>query len=275
MEPDSQRSSGNCQFRVHRCSAYYAGGWKSRFVPLFSGGATAVWNSQTNGNPGAFAYFQGDGNLVVYRSDWLPLWHSQTSGNPNSTLVLSYDGNLSIFNTQSGRVWSTNTSKTPTSTLPGGRAPFNLRFANDRFHYWRSIETDPGQKAEWIWRFAGPGGEIVYEPTDLSFGEASPTSSSVDVTWEVTNNVQVPGAAAEVICAVTGTVAGRCQSFTLKINEATVGQLSSHMRNNLVCHEIAHTLGFNDGGSTGSSCLTSGNNSRLGWWERDEINWVY
>jgi hypothetical protein len=39
-----------------------------------------LFNSGTNGNPGAFIILQDDGNLVVYASDTLtPLWQSATS----------------------------------------------------------------------------------------------------------------------------------------------------------------------------------------------------
>lgn len=39
-----------------------------------------LFNTGTNGNPGAFIIIQDDGNLVVYASDGLtPLWQSATS----------------------------------------------------------------------------------------------------------------------------------------------------------------------------------------------------
>ncbi len=41
--------------------------------------------SGTNGNPGAFAAMQGDGNLVVYSSTGKALWASGTQGHPAPT----------------------------------------------------------------------------------------------------------------------------------------------------------------------------------------------
>ncbi len=39
--------------------------------------STPLWNSKTQGNPGAWLAMQDDGNLVVYRSDGVALWASK------------------------------------------------------------------------------------------------------------------------------------------------------------------------------------------------------
>lgn len=239
--------------------------------------STAVWHTNTWGHPGASAVFQPDGNLVVYATNGVALWNSGTAGNPNSTMVLTDDGNLQIFNTNSSIIFSTNTSRTLPccSGTPAGAAPFNLRLANDVNHLWSTSETDPSMVSVWNWRFAGPGGESRYEPTDLTFTYSATPASTVDVVYFVTPDLTNTSAYAETSC--TAPVAGnKCDRFVIRINERSLTQnLPSHMKNNLVCHELGHTVGFNDGGTTGSSCMTSGQNSRLGWWEVATINASY
>jgi len=61
--------------------------------------APALWNSATQGNPGAFARMQSDGNLVVYAAGATrSLWNSATQGNPGAYLDVQTDGNLVIYN---------------------------------------------------------------------------------------------------------------------------------------------------------------------------------
>ncbi|OKI99997.1 hypothetical protein [Kitasatospora sp. CB01950] len=67
-----------------------------------AGGACGpvIWNSGTWGHPGAYAYMQEDGNLVVYRkggsrpSD--ALWSSRTWGHPGAYLFLHADATMLI-----------------------------------------------------------------------------------------------------------------------------------------------------------------------------------
>lgn len=53
-----------------------------------------------------------------------------------------------------------------------GAAPFRAPFADDSFHDHVSIESNPADRANWQPRFDGPGGEDIYEPTDLTFTRA-------------------------------------------------------------------------------------------------------
>lgn len=41
---------------------------------VYDGNGTAIWNTVTAGNPGAFMVLQGDGNLVLYSAAGAPLW---------------------------------------------------------------------------------------------------------------------------------------------------------------------------------------------------------
>ncbi|MGN6275547.1 MAG: NlpC/P60 family protein [Solirubrobacterales bacterium] len=62
---------------------------------LYQGGK-ALWSSETDGHPGAFAVMQEDGNLVVYEGT-TALWNSGTWGFPGASLVLQDDSNLVIY----------------------------------------------------------------------------------------------------------------------------------------------------------------------------------
>lgn len=73
---------------------------------VFYGPNGAIWHSQTHGNPGATASFQGDGNLVVYSVWGTALWHAQTHGNPGATLNVQNDGRLVIRRANGSALWS-------------------------------------------------------------------------------------------------------------------------------------------------------------------------
>jgi hypothetical protein len=56
-----------------------------------------LWNSGTYGNPGAYAYMQSDGNLVIYNVNNVPLWHTATGGHPGAYLLVQNDDNLVVY----------------------------------------------------------------------------------------------------------------------------------------------------------------------------------
>jgi hypothetical protein len=59
-------------------------------------GATALWNSHSEGHPGDRIAMQGDGNLVVYAGS-KPLWASNTSGHPGAYFAVQDDGNIVVY----------------------------------------------------------------------------------------------------------------------------------------------------------------------------------
>jgi hypothetical protein len=56
-----------------------------------------LWQTHTNGNPGAQAAMQADGNFVVYSSSARPLWQARTYGNPGAYLAVKNDGSVVIY----------------------------------------------------------------------------------------------------------------------------------------------------------------------------------
>src|SRR5437764_2463740 len=88
----------------------------------------ALWASGTGGTPASYTIMQGDGNLVVYDSGGTPFWASSTDGNPGAFLVVQDDGNLVVYGAAGAALWASNTVqrfgpvKVP-GFLPSTRAP--------------------------------------------------------------------------------------------------------------------------------------------------------
>ena len=139
-------------------------------------------------------------------------------------------------------------------------------YADDSSHSHVSIESNSSDRNAWQWRFDGPGGEDNFEPTDLSFWKRSSYISWIDVYWYVTPSTPA-GVAGDVLCKATKSN-NRCDRFRLRIAQSfSDSNASSLLKNNLVCHEVAHTVGF-DHGWRGHSCMSGGDNNIL---SNDEI----
>ncbi len=83
---------------------------------------TAVWNSRTYGNAGAYAVFQTDGNFVVYSANGTALWYSATYGESGGQyLAVQDDGNLVIYRLFVS-VFATATGTTSYATSASGPA---------------------------------------------------------------------------------------------------------------------------------------------------------
>jgi predicted heme/steroid binding protein len=68
-----------------------------------------LWASDTHGKPAWVCIMQGDGNLVIYDIDGNPLWSSGTHGNPGSRFVMQDDGNGVIYRPDDAPLWATRT----------------------------------------------------------------------------------------------------------------------------------------------------------------------
>jgi hypothetical protein len=93
---------------------------------------------------------------------------------------------------------------------------------------------------------------------------------SADVYWFVTTDL-TPGAAADTLCV--GTLSGNvCSRFRIRVaQDAKIG-LDTTLEKNLACHEVGHTVGFDDGGTARLSCMDGGDNAKLGSYEKIRIN---
>lgn len=56
-----------------------------------------TWSTGTTGMDIALAAMQGDGNFVLYNSNWDAAWSSGTAGNNGAYLKVQNDGNLVIY----------------------------------------------------------------------------------------------------------------------------------------------------------------------------------
>lgn len=93
------------QIKVSQNGAYVLAMQGDGNLVLYSGG-TPLWHTSTFGHPGAFAYFQGDGNFVVYSAAGVPLRHICTYGTAANMLLVQNDSNLVMFG-PSGEVYWT------------------------------------------------------------------------------------------------------------------------------------------------------------------------
>ncbi len=150
--------------------------------------------------------------------------------------------------------------------------------ANDARHSYVSIETTDTDRDEWLPRFRGAGGEDVYDLTDLNLYEGIISSHgageipNVDVRWYV--DPKAVGLA-HYNCDYphSPTI---CASAVIVIDpQAQDPDMSPLLRNNLVCHELGHTVGLHDGGTSKTSCMTYGDNNKLDRWEIRAINLQY
>lgn len=152
-----------------------------------------VWATGTHGRPGASAWHQPDGNLVVYGPDRLPLWDSGTWHFPGSTLVLQDDGNAVIYSklmpgvALGGRlgvlyepVWATDTVERVWTPLP--EQPPAPEPDSDRGH------PDPaGQIEAWGFEDGVSGFQVAFAPWDLAVdGHAGPETARA-VQWVADN----------------------------------------------------------------------------------------
>lgn len=75
---------------------------------LYTSDYKALWNSQTAGSDGELLAMQTDGNLVLYDADWNAEWNSETQA-AQVSLVLQDDGNLVLYTSDGKPVWHTQT----------------------------------------------------------------------------------------------------------------------------------------------------------------------
>ena len=159
----------------------------------------------------------------------------------------------------------------PTLFTPFGVKKGGTRFANNSDHSYRTVESHPGERHLWEHRFDGAGGQDVYNSTDLNLRRAYAHEIYFpDVLWYV-NKIEGP-AAATYQCKYPKS-AYVCTTGVIIIDEDSY-KLSNLLQNNLVCHELGHSIGFGHG-ITGDSCMSGGDNNALNPREIDLINFRY
>ena len=85
-----------------------------------SGFSTKWFVPRRSSSPPGACILQEDGNLVIYDGDGRYVWDSETNGNPGARLTVHNDGNVVIYGVEGAALWATNTS---TGDPPTGPAP--------------------------------------------------------------------------------------------------------------------------------------------------------
>jgi hypothetical protein len=68
-----------------------------------------LWSSGTAGQLVSYVEMQDDGNLVAYSSQRAAFWATGTDGNPGAFVVLQDDGNLVVYSASNTALWASNT----------------------------------------------------------------------------------------------------------------------------------------------------------------------
>ena len=162
----------------------------------------------------------------------------------------------------------------PFGTTDIGTLEPGLAFAADSVHTYRAIETNATELAQWQPYDFKTGGDDVYAATDITV-RAAVAGETADVVWEVKHiNEDEPDLRAWHLCRKKSSNGTVCNSGEIEIDDDAYADLSELLRRNLVCHELAHSIGFNHGESQ-TSCMNSGNNNLLDAWETMAIALQY
>ena len=197
-----------------------------------------------------------------------PLWFTGTNNHWDAIFALSPSREIAICDTDSTILWTSNTYQLPYN-YPG-QAPMGGRFADGSAHSHITTESNAADRADWQWRVDGPGAENEYEPTDLAIYKLSAWEDWVDVYWYQDDTM---GYFAVTEC-MAPLANNECDRFRVRFSDE-LASWYSHMKNNAVCHECGHTVGFGDGGVAGASCIVGGATSRISALEHNQINARY
>ncbi len=159
--------------------------------------------------------------------------------------------------------------------LDPGVTPFGVnvggtRYANNNQHSYRTLEDNILQRFRWEHRFDGAGGQDVYNPTDMNLARVPDFALFPDFYWLVQT---LHGATAGTYTCATPLSDSVCSTGRIVIADDT-HNLSDLLQNNLVCHEIRHSIGFGHG-TSGTSCMSGGENNQLNTIEVGLINGHY
>jgi pimeloyl-ACP methyl ester carboxylesterase len=97
LRPGEGRTSSNGEYTL-----WYQG--DGNLVLYRNSDGRPLWATATPG-PAGEAAMQGDGNLVVYSSSWQPQWSSGTAGHEGARLAVQSDGNLVVYDAYGYPLW--------------------------------------------------------------------------------------------------------------------------------------------------------------------------
>jgi pimeloyl-ACP methyl ester carboxylesterase len=97
LRPGDSRTSSNGEYTL-----YYQG--DGNLVLYRNSDGRPLWYTATPG-PAGEAAMQGDGNFVVYSSAWQPQWSSGTAGHEGARLAVQGDSNLVVYDAYGYPLW--------------------------------------------------------------------------------------------------------------------------------------------------------------------------
>lgn len=153
---------------------------------LYSG-TTPEWDSQTNGNGGAYAVMQTTGNLAVYAAGNAALWSTGSYHNSGATLQLQNDGNLVVYSSSHSPVWATSWAHNPTGAKEYARAILSdYGWGATQFTYLTELWT---RESNWEWNASNASSGAYGIPQALpgtkmaSYGPNWRTTGQTQVQW--------------------------------------------------------------------------------------------
>ena len=96
--PDTSVTSTNGQYAL-----WYQG--DGNLVLYRTAGAVPMWTSATNGTSAGRAVMQGDGNLVIRDATGAPVWDSKTFGNNGAYFAVQNNGRPAIYRANNSKAW--------------------------------------------------------------------------------------------------------------------------------------------------------------------------
>jgi hypothetical protein len=108
LEPGQELHPGQSVESANTCfSLTYQGDGN---LVLYRSDGFPMWASGTAGTSAGVTAMQGDGNFVVYDGGGTPVWNSGTPGHPGAYLIVQPDGNVVIYDNNYNPLWYTGTS---------------------------------------------------------------------------------------------------------------------------------------------------------------------
>jgi hypothetical protein len=114
-----------------------------------------LWDTETNGRPVGRCIMQGDGNLVIYGPNGDYIWDTETNGHSDSVLVLQDDGNLVIYDANYRALWATYTLPPEIHDFDPKYATYSqrIRVRGDYLHLTRKVEWGVYDlNGQWLWQ---------------------------------------------------------------------------------------------------------------------------
>lgn len=87
---------------------------------MYDASSTPVWHSQTAGQAATRAVMQADGNFVVYNGS-TPIWNTETNGNPGAKVHLFSSGLLTVVDSNGNSLWRSDQASSKINSLVPGQ----------------------------------------------------------------------------------------------------------------------------------------------------------